>query len=318
MNTYNKIRFTRINQEVVVSKVKGFFVRVFVYVLLVVISFIILFPLISKMSASFMSVEDMYDRTVNFIPRHPNLGIYKSVFKDTQYVKTALNTLLMSLACAIPQAIICACTGYALAKMKSKIANIIMLLVVFTIIVPPQVLLVPMYLKFRFFDVLGIVKFFTGSEINLMNSPWPLIILSLTGVGFRNGIYIFLMRQFYKGVPEELEEAAAIDGCSVFKTYFKIVLPISVPMMLTIFILAFAWQWTDTFYSSIFFNSSAVLSNAVFIIKSAFTDTYGGGAFYSTAVLQTGVLMAILPLVFFYIFAQKWIISGIERSGIVG
>jgi multiple sugar transport system permease protein len=225
---------------------------------------------------------------------------------------------MISLVCAFPQTIICACTGYALAKMKSKLSTFVMLLVILTIIVPPQVLLVPLYLKFRFFDVLGLVKLFTGSEVNLMNSPWPLVILSITGTGLKNGIYIFLMRQFYKGVPEELEEAAAIDGCNVFKTYFKIILPISIPMMVTIFILSFAWQWTDTFYSGIFFTSSTVLSNAVFVIKSAFTDQYGGGQFYQTTVLQTGVLMAIIPLIIMYIFLQRKIIAGIERSGIVG
>ncbi|MDF2540625.1 MAG: transporter permease [Herbinix sp.] len=316
-----KVKFHRtkkIDRYFIVSKIKSFFLRLFIYSLLIIISFIILFPIISKLSASFMSIEDMYDRTVNFIPRHPNIDIYKTVISDTNYFKTALNSFLISMACALPQTIICACTGYALAKMKSRITNFIMILVILTVIVPPQVILVPLYLKFRFFDILGIAKLFTGSEINLMNSPWPLVILSITGTGLKNGIYIFLMRQFYKGVPEELEEAAAIDGCSVFKTYFKIIFPISIPMMVTIFILSFAWQWTDTFYSGIFFTSDAVLSNAVFVIKSAFTDAFGGGQFYKTAVLQTGVLMAIVPLVIMYIFLQRKIIAGIERSGIVG
>lgn len=308
----------RIDIYVVRSKIQNFIVRLFIYILLIIISFIILFPLISKLSASFMSIEDMYDRTVNFIPKHPNLDIYKTVISDINYFKTAMNSFLIAMACAIPQTVICACTGYALAKMKSKFTNVIMILVILTVIIPPQVVLVPLYLKFRFFDVFGIVKLFHGSELNLMNSPWPLIILSFTGMGFKNGIYIFLMRQFYKGVPEELEEAAEIDGCSVFTTYFKIIFPISIPMMVTIFILAYSWQWTDTFYSGIFFNSKAVLSNAVFVINSAFTDAFGGGAFYKTAVLQTGVLVAIIPLVIMYIFLQRKIISGIERSGIVG
>jgi multiple sugar transport system permease protein len=265
-----------------------------------------------------MSVDDMYDRTVNFIPKHPNIDIYRTVLDDLNFVQTALKSFFVSIICALPQTIICACTGYALAKMKSKFTTFVMILVILTIIVPPQVLMVPLYLKFRFFDVLGIVKLFTGSEMNLMNSSWPLVILSITGTGFKNGIYIFLMRQFYKGVPEELEEAAAIDGCSVFKTYFKIILPISIPMMVTIFILSFAWQWTDTFYSGIFFNSDEVLSNAVFVIRSAFSDAPGAGEFYKTTVLQTGVLTAIIPLIIMYIFLQRKIIAGIERSGIVG
>ncbi len=303
--------------------VKGILTRflsnLFRYVLLIIIAFIILFPFISKISASFMSVEDMYDRTVSFVPRKPTLANYQFVINAMHYFSTALRTLGLSLLCAVPQTLICACTGYALAKMKGKLGKLGMLPVFITILVPPQIILVPMYLKFRFFDFFGILELLTGQSVNLISANggiWPFIVLSITGMAFKNGIYIFLLRQFYKGVPEELEEAAYMDGCSIFRTFFKIILPISIPMMVTVFVLSFAWQWADTFYSSLFLKSDQVLSTAIFTMSSI--ETQGTGDFYRTAIIQTGVLAAVLPLVILYIFAQKKIIAGIERSGITG
>ena len=303
--------------------VKGIMIRflsgVFRYALLIIISFIILFPFISKVSASFMSVEDMYDRTVNFIPRKPTLENYATVMKATDFAATALRTLGLSLLCAVPQTLVCAMSGYALAKLKGKMSALGMLLVVITILVPPQIILVPMYLKFRFFDLFGIAELITGSGINLLgmaDGTVPFIILSVTGMAFKNGIYIFLLRQFYKGVPEELEEAAYIDGCSIFRTFFKIVLPISVPMMVTVFLLAFSWQWTDTFYTGLFLKSDRVLATSIFTMSAIQNE--GGGDFYMTAIIQTAVLLAVLPLVIVYLFGQKKLIAGIERSGITG
>jgi len=300
------------------AKVNSVIGSLFTYALMIIIAFIILFPFFSKISASFMSVGDMYDRTVNFIPKHPNIEIYQTVISAIKYPSTAITTMILSLLCAFPQMLICAGTGYALAKLKNNFSRLCMGIVILTILVPPQILLVPLYLKFRYFDVFGIMEALTGRNINLIgdtNGFGPFILLSLTGMAFKNGIYIFLMRQFYKGVPEELEEAAYIDGCSIFKTYFVIIAPLSIPMFVTIFIFSFAWQWTDTFYSGLFMRSDSVLANVVFTIN---TQTQGTGDFYKTAVIQTAVILSLIPIIIVYIFAQKKIIAGIERSGIVG
>lgn len=301
------------------SKSASFVTSLFCYVLLILVSFIILFPFISKISASFMSVEDMYDRTVNFIPRKPMLDNYKFVMQAIKFGSTGLRTLGLSLLCAIPQTFVAAMTGYALAKMKKKMGKIGMGMVLATVLVPPQVIMLPMYLKFRFYDVFGIVNLITGKQINLLDTAGgvlPFIILSCTGMAFKNGIYIFLLRQFYKGIPEELEEAAFIDGCSTFKTFFKIVLPVSVPMMVTVFLLSFCWQWTDTFYTNLFLKSDAVLSTAIFSISGI--QQQGSGNFYETVIINTAVILAILPLVILYLFGQRKLIAGIERSGVTG
>lgn len=124
--------------------------QIFIYILLIEIAFVILFPMLSKISASLMSSSDMYDRTVMFIPRNPTLKNYKVVWEEAFFLIAARNTLLISLLAALLQTLICAMTGYGLAKIKSKLGNLVLLFVVLTILIPPQIILVPMFLKFRF------------------------------------------------------------------------------------------------------------------------------------------------------------------------
>lgn len=304
-------RFTKTNLLHIVG-------RIFIYLLLIEISFIIIYPLLTKLSASLMSQEDMYDRTVTFIARHPTVENFVTVFQESYFLEALGNTVLVSLLAAVLQTAICSFTGFGLAKLKSRLGKIVMALVVLSILIPNQVILIPLYLKFRYFDIFGIYQLITGSKgPSLMNTLWPIVILSITGYGFKNGLFIFILRQFYKGVPEELEEAAAIDGYGTFQTFFRIILPMAIPMMITVFMFAFSWQWTDTFYSGIFFSNFKVLANTIFTMSSATAGSIG--ATYSASMfLHTGVLMAIAPLILIYVVAQRWIIGGIERSGLVG
>ena len=299
------------------SNIAGLLGRIFIYLLLIEISFIIVYPLFTKLSSALMSEQDLFDRTVTFIPRHPTLQNIVLVFKESSFLKALGNTFLISLLAATLQTAICSITGFGLAKLKSKLGTLVMGAVILAILIPNQVILIPLYLKFRFFDIFGIYELLTGQRgPTLMNTLWPILILSITGYGFKNGLYIFIMRQFYKGVPEELEEAASIDGYGTFATFFRIILPMAVPMMITIFMFAFSWQWTDTFYSGIFFSNLKVLANTIFTMSSA--TSASGSVFSASMYLHTGVLMAILPLIIIYVVAQRRIIGGIERSGLVG
>ncbi|MFA6947905.1 MAG: ABC transporter permease subunit, partial [Eubacteriales bacterium] len=132
-------------------------------------------------------------------------------------------------------------------------------------------------------------------------------------------LYIFMMRQFFRGVPDELEESAYIDGSGVFKTFFTIIIPLSIPMMITIFLFAFSWQWTDDFYTEVFFTTEGLklMPDVVGVPKSLDTN-YAGQNLYVAAIRNTCGLMIIAPLIVVYLFCQKYLVQGIERSGIVG
>lgn len=300
---------------------------IFRYAILLGLTYVILFPFFVKISSSFMSPDDLVDVTVRLIPKYPTLDTYKYIIIENGYVKAFFNTLTLSLICAVIQTFICALIGYGLAKFKFRGNGILFACVIFTMIVPHQTLTLSMFMKFSFFDVYGIYGFlndlFRFSEngyISLINSYAPLIILSLGGLAFKNGLYIFMMRQYFKGVPDELEEAAYIDGTGVFKTFFKIILPISVPMLITIFMFSFSWQWTDKFYTGLFFTQQTTLlmPNIVKIPQSLSLTNFAAATLYQSGIRNTCGLLIILPLVLLYSFTQRYIIQGIERSGIVG
>ncbi len=293
--------------------------KIFRLVLLLGISYVILFPFFSKISSSFMAPSDFVDVTVKMIPKSPTLDTYKAIIVENQYFQSMLNTALLSLICALLQTFVSCVVGYGFAKYKFKGSQLLFALVIFTMIVPHQTLKLSMRMKFTYFDIFGIIELITGGTIKLANTYWPLAILSATGLAFKNGLYIYMMRQFFRGVPDELEESAYIDGSGTFRTFIQIILPLSVPMMITIFLFVFSWQWTDSFYCGVFFTdrTTLLLSRLVAIPKSLDTE-FAGGNMYAAAIRNTCGILIIAPLIVVYLFCQRYLIQGIERSGIVG
>ncbi len=331
----NKIRvefertplWTRIKSKYLTSK---FFMdvvfKIFRFVLLIGISYVILFPFFAKIFGSFMSREDFLDVTVKLIPKYPTLDTYKAIIDSNKYFEALTNTAILSVLCGLIQTFVCCLIGYGLAKFKFKGNKLIFLLVIFTMIVPHRTLQLSMFMQFRYFDILGIfgflgdtLKILPFSSIDLINSYWPLALLSFGGLAFKNGLYIFMMRQFYNGVPDELEESAYIDGSGTFRTFIQIILPLSIPMMITIFLFAFSWQWTDNFYTTVFFTKAkTIMMPDIIAIPRSLNTEYAAKNLYESAIRNTCGLMILAPLLVMYVFLQKYLIGGIERSGIVG
>ncbi len=298
----------------------------FRFMLLLGISFVILYPFFTKIASSFMSYEDLVDTTVKLVPKYPNLDRYRLVIYDGYY--TALfNTLWLSLSIAVIQTFICSFIGYGFAKFKFKGNGLLFALVIFTMIVPHNAMKFAMFMRFRYFDIgyltdliagKGLIELIFGKPINMINTVVPMYLLSLTGLGFKNGLYIFMMRQFFRGVPDELEESAYIDGSGVFHTFFTIILPMAGSMMITIFLFSFSWQWTDYFYTNLFIQNGKNFGHE-FLVMSNF---YSGNITASTGVAgannAAASLMIIAPLIILYLFGQRYLIQGIERSGITG
>lgn len=299
--------------------------KIFRVVLLLGISYIILLPYITKIAGSFMSPEDFADVTVRLIARHPTLDTYKAIIEENGYWEAVIRTAGVSLVSALLQTFSCCLIAYGLAKYKFKGNKILFMLVILTMIIPHSIIRTPLLRKFNSFDIgvfnFGLLKLFGLSGVNLQNTYWPMVILSITGLAFKNGLYIFMLRQFFKGIPDELEESAYIDGSGIFRTFFQIILPLSIPMMITVFIFAFSWQWTDNFYITLFFpgQQTAVFPN-LYTIPKQFSDAVNaaGGSLFSQAFTNTVSLMIMAPLIVVYLFCQRYLIQGIERSGITG
>ena len=312
---------------------------IFRLVLLIGVSYVVLYPFFTKIAGSFMAPEDFVDVSVRLIPKNFTLDTYGAVLTELKYMEAFKNTFFLSFACGVMQTFVCCLIGYGLAKFRFRGNKIVFMLVILTMVIPHQTLQLSMFMHFRYFDVWNILSLLSGGgvgiealdgvlsnihvlnledfSVTLTNTYWPMIILSATGLGFKNGLYIFMLRQFFNGVPDALEESAYIDGSGVFRTFFTIILPLSIPMMVTVFLFAFCWQWTDDFYTELFFTTTKItlMPDIVDIPTSLKTD-YAGQNMYYAAIKNTCGICIIAPLVILYAFCQNFLVQGIERSGL--
>jgi multiple sugar transport system permease protein len=143
-------------------------------------------------------------------------------------------------------------------------------------------------------------------------------------MGLKNGLYIFMIRQFFRNIPKELEEAAYVDGCGTLKTFVKIMLPDARPILTSCFLFSFVWQWTDGFYSKMFLGNTKLLSTQLSMIgdrldayiKNTLHNSAGASIGYTNCIVATGTLMVIVPLLILYLFEQKGFVESLSSSGI--
>ncbi|MBO4733609.1 MAG: carbohydrate ABC transporter permease, partial [Clostridia bacterium] len=250
-----------------VKTVKSVGGKLLVFVLLVGLSYVILYPFIFKLLAAFMSKDDLYNSLVEIVPMHWSFENIKYIMSETDFFDSLKNSGIYALLDAALATASAAVVGYGIAKFKFKGINVLTVIVIIVMLMPIQTLSIPLYLNFRFFNPLGIFSLFGSKGIKLVGSVWPMIIMAATSLGFRSGVFVILMRQYYKGVPNELLEAAWVDGAGPYKTFFSIVVPMATSMFVVIFSLSFAWQWTDTFYSNLLYGDVKLLPSLVEMMK---------------------------------------------------
>ncbi len=295
-------------------------------VIIIGICFTILQPIFVKFSVSFMSERDLFDSAVKYIPKHFTLNNYKLALKGMDYWKSLLRTLLLSGGVSLLQLCSCMLVAYGFARFRFPFKKLLFGCVILMLIVPPQIIMLPLFMHFRFFDIFGIFKAVKGSPVSLLESYWPFVIQAATCTGFKNGLFIYMLRQFFKGMPRELEEAAFMDGCTKLRTFTHIIVPSSVPMMVTIFLFGFVWQWMDSFYTSLYLTDTKVIPVALSSLGASVYNEYTnfGGSMnfispgYLSMMNNTGTILAMVPLIILYIICQRYFVEGIERSGIVG
>ncbi|WP_397369637.1 carbohydrate ABC transporter permease [Paenibacillus glycanilyticus] len=292
-------------------------------VLIAGLSFVILYPIIQKISTAIKAKTDLYSPIVVWIPEHYSLENFKNAISIMDYWKTLLNTFTLSATTTILTAISCALAGYAFARLKFRGSNLLFAGVILTIMVPPTTILIPMYLNLKDFSLMGLIPLITGKSVNLLNSYWPFILTSITANSLKAGLYIFIFRQFFRGIPREVEEAAYMDGASVGQTFLRIMLPNAIPSIITVLLFSFVWQWNDSFFTTTYLTSSNVMSTQLSSLPYNLSIILGNDAnakdpFYLSMVQDTGILLAILPLVILYLFVQRYFVESIERTGLVG
>lgn len=302
------------------NNAKSFLIKLFQLIIIVGICYVILGPILGIISSSFFSDADNYNPMVYLIPQEPTLERYKLAIQYLDYWKTMGASLLYSLTLMILQVIVCSMVGYGFARFQFPFKNVLFGCVVVMIVVPTNTIMLPLYMTFAKFDVFGIIRLITGSELNLLSTPVPMYIMTLLGCGLRSGLYIYIFNQFFRGVPKEIEEAAFMDGAGTWYTYFRIMLVNALPSVVTVAIFSMVWQYNDTFYARLFLISdNIVISKKISTIEASISNVE---KILDPNILElyldAGIVLIMIPVIIIYIALQKQFIEGVERSGIVG
>lgn len=301
----NTIRWKIIGRRV--GKVLWALVRFFI---LFGLGYTLLSPFLSIFSGAFRSEKDIWDPTVVWITRNYTTEHLTSVIEVMDYWRTLGRTALVAIGGGICQMFACALAGYGFARYNFKGKTILFGLVILTIMVPPQVLMMPMYSTYR--------------NLGLLDSVASFWITGLFGMGLRSGLFIFIYRQVFRALPSDLEDAASIDGCGHITTYFRIMLPNAVTSMATVFLFSFVWHSTDYFTTNIIMPTKHTLMVSLSLLSSKLASITGGTSQNTVsplilqARLQAGSLLVVIPLIIVFVVCQRYFRAGIERTGLVG
>ncbi len=290
--------------------------------------YLFLFPFYYLISTAFQSEQSVNDPSVLWLPHSLTLKNLKDTMNVLNYKDSVVLTFVITVFSTIMSIISCSLVGYGFARFRFKGKNIAFALVLLTIILPTQAILIPNYLNFRFFDFGGILKLLspiTGfSSVNLLETPWTFILPAAFGCGLRGGIFIFIFRQTFSAQPRELEEAAKIDGCGSFKTYYKIMLPLARSAIVTVCLFSFVWHWNDLYSSAMYFVGETrpimpILNELrTTLVQEGLTVSVNMSQFSLRTYFASGALLAVLPPLILYIFLQRFFVQSIEKTGIVG
>lgn len=286
-----------------------------IYGLLICIGFVYLYPLLYMISKSLMQRADLLDSSVNWIPSVLYVKNYIDAFTSMDYVKTLWQSVVIAGLPTLLNMVMCAIIGYGFARYDFPLKNVMMGILIFSFIIPPQITMMPNYLLYNDLKILDSIKAF--------------LLPSLLGQGIKAQLYILIFFQFFRQIPQALIEAAKIDGCGHFKTFVRIAVPSAAPAILVVFLFSLVWYWNESYLTQLYV--CGVLGdsywNTLMVALKGFNDSYSqaGGSVTGEAMgsLNEGIKMAatmlsILPVLLLYFVLQKQFVESVDRTGITG
>jgi multiple sugar transport system permease protein len=262
--------------------------------LLLLASFLMLYPLLWMLAASFRPEAEIFSNN-SLIPTEISLHGYISGWTGLSRTFDVffLNSFIVSILCVIGNLAACSLTAFAFARLEFRGRKFWFALMLGTLMLPYQVVLIPQYVLFL--------------KLGWVNTFLPLVVPKYLAV---DAFFIFLMVQFFRGIPRELDEAAMMDGCSPWRIYWKIMLPLSVPVLVTAGIFTFIFTWDDFFAPLIYLNDqtkyTATLALRTFVDSTAESNWSG---LFAMSVLT------VLPIFVIFVFFQRLLIEGIATTG---
>lgn len=263
------------------------------YLSLIIISISMLFPFFAMLSLALTPSNEIFNSSGSFFHTNLTLKNFRHVFKDLPITRYFANSMIVALLTTIGQVIISALAGYAFARLNFKCKNFWFLVILVTMMVPPQVNIIPLFFLMR--------------ELHLVNT-FPALILP----GLFGGFGVFLMRQYFLSLPKDLEEAAKIDGCNIFQTFFKIGLPLALPAVVTLTIFTFVTTWNSFMWPLIITNSESMrtLPVGLAIFKGNFREITMWGDLLACSVICT------IPVIAIFFLGKKYFLSDLLSGAV--
>lgn len=289
-------------------------VQIAIYFILICIGFVYLEPILEIIAKTFMSADDIVDPSTTWIPKQLSLDNLKIAADVLKLESTLISTIAFSAVMALMQTFVSALTGFALSRYAFRGKNLWFVMVVLTFIIPVPVLMIPRLMMF----VMG--QDATG--IQLVGTALPQGMMALLGQGVYSAVLILIFYTSFNMIPRVLDEAAEIDGASVFKVFWFVVVRISASTILVVFLFAFVWNWNETYITGTLLRGHiALLPEKLSLFNSEFDSVVSaaGSAFkLNEAYKMAATLLSISPLLIMYAFVQRKFIEGIENTGITG
>jgi len=293
---------------------------------LAVLAYQLLYPLLYMLSMALRRPEEAMDPSVVWIPKSLTLQNFADTLRVMDFWDAFANSLYIGVGCGLLDVFSCAFVAYGFARFRFPLSNALFALVVFTLVVPTQTILLPLYADMKYFDAFGVLPLtaalFGGPDsVSLVGSYASFYLPSLFAMGLRSGLYIFIFRQFFKGMPKELEDAAYVDGYGPFRTFFRIMLPNAKNAVITVFLFSFVWHWNEYYLSNLFLgnlkkNFAIALSSLRVDLESVVNVQTISDPLAVVTRIQAGSLLAILPLLILYLATQRYFTDSVENVGI--
>jgi multiple sugar transport system permease protein len=287
----------------------GLLYHILVYALLFALGYIYLYPMLYMVTGSFMTMEDIIDVAVKWIPSTLNLENYRIVIEEINYFDALLDAIYLAGVPAISATISSALIGYGFARFDFPFKKILFVLMIMTFIVPPQITMLPMFRMYSNYDLLGSIRAFL----------YPAIL----GQGLNGAIFILIFYQFFRMVPKALIESAELDGATPLQIFRKIILPLAIPSIIIVFLFSFVWYYNETYLSGLYLRGSDMLTLPLRVEQyiTNFTSIYPEGSRareLMQAVKLAGNVLTLLPLLVLYFFTQRYFVESIDKTGITG
>jgi len=298
-------------------RIGKFLTQLAIYALLITISYVFLFPLLSMISLSLMSPSDIINPEIDWIPQSLYFGNFIASIKVLDAGKALFNSLWFSGSLAIAQTVVSALTGYAFARYEFRFKKILFALILVSFIVPVPIVLIP--------RIMMIVSAQDAIGFTLIGTVIPQLVMAFFGQGVNSAILILIFYNFFRMIPNVLYEAATIDGASAMDQFWHITVKISLSTIVVVFLFSFVWNWNETYVTGLLVRNNVILlPSQLGIFDSLFTNrppdsgVGGGVARLSEAFKMAATLLTMIPLFIIYFSAQKQFVEGVEKTGITG